>query len=105
MGVYQIRQAKSYSEEHQTDAGKYQIFVNKEQDGFPKAQIRSKHTSSRTYNLWIEHSTSVNPITEWFCTCKSGAKEVGYCAHIASVLLYLGFERHQTATQTSKARD
>ena len=36
MGVYQIRQAKSYSKEHQTDAGKYQIFVNKEQDGSSK---------------------------------------------------------------------
>ena len=103
MGVYQIRQAKSYSKEHQTDAGKYQIFVNKEQDGVLKDQIRSRHTSSRTYYLWIEHSTSLNPITGWLCTCKSGAMVVGFCAHIASVLWYLGFKRHQTATQTPKA--
>ena len=105
MGVYQIRQAKSYSKEHQTDAGKDQIFVNKEQDGVLKDQIRSRHTSSRTYNLWIEHSTSLNPITGWFCTCKIGARVVGCCAYIASVLWYLGFERHQTATQTPKAHD
>ena len=103
MGVYQIRQAKSYSMEHQTDAEKYQIFVNKEQDGGLKAQIRSRHTCSRTYNLWIEHSTSLNPITGWFCTCKSGARVVGCCAHITSVLWYLGFEQHQTATQIPKA--
>ena len=30
---------------------------------------------------------------------------VGCCAHIASVSWYLGFERHQTATQTPKAHD
>ena len=102
MGAYQTRQAKSYSKEHQTDAGKNQIFVNKEQDGVLKAKIRSRHTSSRTYDLWIEHSTSLNPITGWFCTCKSGARVVGCCAHIASVLWYLGFKRHQAATQTPK---
>ena len=79
--------------------------MNKEQDGVLKAQIRSSHTSSRTYKLWIEHSTSLNPITGWFCTCKSGDRVVGCCAHIASVLWYLGFERHQTATQTLKAHD
>lgn len=105
MGVYQIRQAKSYSKEHQSDAGKYKIMVNKEQDGVLKAQIRSRHTTSRTYNLWIEHNTGLNPITGWFCTCKSGARVVGCCAHIASVLWYLGFERHQPATKTSKTHD
>ena len=36
MGVYQIRQAKSYSKEHQTDAGKYQICVNKSKMGSSK---------------------------------------------------------------------
>ena len=77
MGVYQVRQAKCYSKEHQTETGKYEIFVNKEQDGVLKAQILSRHTSSKTYNLWIEHNISLNPITGWFCTCKSGARVVG----------------------------
>ena len=38
MGVYQIRQAKGYSKEHQTHAGKYQIFVKKEQYGVQRAK-------------------------------------------------------------------
>ena len=37
MGVYKIRQAKCYSKEHQTETGKYKIFVNKAQDGVIKA--------------------------------------------------------------------
>ena len=105
MGVYQIRQAKSYTKEHQTESGKYEMFVNREQDEDLKAQIRSRNTSNKTYNLWIEHSTSLNPITGWFCTSKSGARVVGCCAHIASALWYLGFERHQPPTKTFKAHD
>ena len=100
MGLYQIRQAKSYTKEHQTDDGKYEILINKEQ-GVLKSQIRSRHTSSKTYNLWIDYSTGLSPIT-WFCTCKSGARVVGCSAHIASVLWYLGFERHQPATKRPK---
>ena len=61
MGVYQIRQAKFYTKEHQTKSGKYEIFVNREEDGVLKAEIRSRHTNSKTYNLWIEHSTSSHP--------------------------------------------
>ena len=90
MGVYQIRQAKWYSKEHQTETGKYKVFVNKGQ-GVLNAQIRSRQSSSKTYNLWIEHNISFNPITGWFCTCKSGDRVVGCCAHIESVLWYLGF--------------
>ena len=51
MGVHQIRQAKGYSKKHQTDAGKYQIIVNKEQYGVLKGQIFSGNSRSRTYNL------------------------------------------------------
>ena len=91
MGVYQIRQAISYTKKHQTEDGKYEIITNKEEDGVIKAQIRSRHT----YNLWIEHNSGINPITGWYCTCRSGARVVGCCAHIASVIWYLGFERHQ----------
>ena len=37
MGVYLICQAKSNTKEHQTDGSKYEIMVNKEQDGVLKA--------------------------------------------------------------------
>lgn len=105
MGVYQIRQAKSYTKEHQTDEGKYEIMVHKEQEGILKAQLRSRHTTSTTYNLWTEHDTGLNPINGWYCTCKSGARVVGCCAHIASVIWYLGFERYQQKSKHPKTQD
>lgn len=35
------------------------------------------------------------PIVGYYCTCKSGARTLGTCAHIASVLSYLGYAKHE----------
>ena len=94
MGVNQIFRAKTYSKDHQMKPVNTKTFSTKNKMVF-SGPIRSRHTSSRTYNLWIEHSTSLNPINDWFCTCKSGTSVVGCCAHIASVLWYLSFERQK----------
>lgn len=34
-------------------------------------------------------------VTAWYCVCKTGARVVGVCAHVASVLWYLGYARHK----------
>lgn len=57
--------------------------------------LRSKagiHQANPTYaglDLKREHA-----VTSWYCCCKSGARVVGTCAHIASVIWYLSFARH-----------
>ena len=38
---------------------------------------------------------NVNHITGYYCTCQSGARTLGSCAHAASILWYLGYARHQ----------
>lgn len=35
------------------------------------------------------------PIQGYYCTCKSGARILGTCAHIANVLWYIGYARHE----------
>ena len=45
------------------------------------------------------------PSYNWPFFVNLGAKVFGHCAHIASVLWYLGFERYQPATKTSKMHD
>ncbi|XP_052680283.1 uncharacterized protein LOC128161076 [Crassostrea angulata] len=42
---------------------------------------------------WIQYTPE--QISGWYCTCKVGARVVGCCAHIASALWYLGYERHE----------
>ena len=45
MGVYQLQQAKTYTDEHFYENGLYEIMAHKEEDDVLIAQIRSRHTS------------------------------------------------------------
>lgn len=51
------------------------------------------------HKLWLEYDSSEGTIVGWYCLCKSGARTVGCCAHVASVLWYLGFYRHGEKNQ------
>lgn len=103
MGIYQLKQADSYTDEHTTEAGQYEIMIHKEEDGILKAQIKSRHSSSGSYYLWVEYGPGLKPIKGWYCKCKNGARVVGCCAHIASVLWYLGFYRHQPKSEREQS--
>ncbi|CAF4545500.1 unnamed protein product [Rotaria sp. Silwood2] len=43
----------------------------------------------------MEHQ---QPIQGWYCTCASGAREVGMCSHVTALLWHLGVERAVVAT-------
>ena len=81
--------------------------AHKEDDSVLKAQIHSCHTSNKTktYNLCVEYTQGLNPITGWYRGCRSGARIVGCCAHVASVLWYLGFYRNETEINETKQND
>lgn len=97
LGVYQIKQAKSYSRQHQdTHSGLYILSVHREEKDILRVQLQSRHTASKLYHLWLSYSNT--QVTGWYCQCKSGARTVGCCAHIASVLWFLGYERHAPPT-------
>ena len=98
LGVYQLKQAKSYTEENLSDDGMYSFLVHKQERKILRIQIQSRHTSSKVYNLWLETNAGPNPIIGWYCQCKSGARVVGCCAHIASVLWYIGCSRYHQET-------
>ena len=75
---------------------------HKENNGVLKAQIRSRHTSNKRYNLWVVKNRGLNPITGWYCGCRSGARTVWCCAHVASVLWLLGYYRNETENSEAK---
>ena len=56
MGIYQLKQAKFHTNEHFDENGSYEMMTHKEDDGVLKAQIRSRHTSNKTMNLWVEYT-------------------------------------------------
>ena len=76
--------------------------AHKEDDGVLKAQICSCHTSNKTYTLWVEYTQGLNLITGWYCGCRSGARTLGCCAHVASVLWYSGYYRNKTENSETK---
>lgn len=94
-GVYQLKQAKSYTREHLDENGDYTFEVFQLQAKIIREKIESRHRSQTVYNTFIKYSNNKrNPIESWYCDCKAGARVVGTCAHVASVLWYLGIARH-----------
>ncbi|CAG2244312.1 unnamed protein product [Mytilus edulis] len=87
LGVYQVKLAKSYTEEHLENDDYYEVM----QQGHQLIRVRmaSRHTSSKTHNLWITYDDCC--IKTWYCTCKAGARIVGTCSHISSVIWFLSF--------------
>lgn len=100
LGIYQIKQAKSYTREHFDSEGEYQIFLHKIEDGLLHIKLQSRHTSAKKYDLWIQYN-DMN-IIGWYCKCKAGARVVGMCSHIASVVWFLSNGRHQDNTKPNE---
>ena len=83
--------------------GSYSISIHKEDPGLIRARIQSRHVSAKKYFRWIsfnEHTTP--PINGWYCQCKVGSRTVGCSAHVAAVLWYRGYQRHQTDEVSSE---
>ena len=75
----------------------YELMVGREAKDLLCVKIQSRHVSSRSYNVWIQYSSTnegADAITGWYCTCPVGARLVGCCSHIAAVLWYLGIYLH-----------
>jgi len=116
VGSYQLRQARSYCAEHIKINGSYVIDVCKHtgdlslsSHGFSVGDpllIRgqSRHRSSTRYFIYIlidkavqvDVKEGVDSVSSYSCSCPNGYRTVGCCAHVATVLWYFGFSRHQS---------
>ena len=86
LGIYQLKQAKSNTIQHWSADGKYSVKIEKHRPDIIIAKIQSRHKNSTPYDVWIRYSTQ--EILGWYCTCPAGARIVGCCAHIASIIWY-----------------
>lgn len=55
-------------------------------------RLQSRHTSSKSYLVWIKFNSE--NIISWYCKCRAGARTVGTCSHVASILWYVGTCRY-----------
>jgi len=63
-----------------------------------RTKIQSRFSNSVQHYVWVQFEAKSGrkkgKITGWFCQCKSGARTVGCCAHVTTVIWYLGHARH-----------
>ncbi|CAF1543483.1 unnamed protein product [Adineta ricciae] len=106
-GAYQVRMARSYVQDHLTPS----VFNDEELefvvemcstiDDLVRVRFRSRHSNNKNYIATIQFdSMNEEPITGYYCTCISGAREIGCCAHVCAVLWHLGVQRGQVLSNT-----
>lgn len=92
-GIYQRKQARSYVEEFIDEDGNYQYELFKELDDVLRVKLKSRFGSNTIHNTYIQFDNTSNNIASWYCDCKSGARTVGACSHVISVMWFFGVIR------------
>lgn len=107
LGIYQIKQARSYYGEHIRENGTFRIEVDtnllehSNNSFLLRGRIRSRHQSNKIYCTYILLNLN-SGITDWcqriaqyYCSCIIGKRTIGSCAHVMTIVWYLGWARHQ----------
>lgn len=113
IGVFQVNLAPSYIQDkmRQEEGDYFDLEMLRDVDQIPqpgllRMRIRSRYRNQKTHQLWISYRPingegdgadpeEDQPIDGYYCTCYSGARTVGTCAHVTSVLWFLGYARHE----------
>ncbi|XP_063373452.1 uncharacterized protein LOC134661345 [Cydia amplana] len=99
IGIYQINLSPAYIQD-KMDMDNNDVFEFDElnEHGLIRMRIRSRFRNAVKHQLWIAFQNEIpeeEPILAYYCKCKTGARTIGCCAHVASVVWYLGYARHQ----------
>ena len=104
-GIYQIKQSSSYVKAHlfnNDDQFEFQLFSSN--DCLLRCRLHSKHSRTTKYYLCIQYDNADDddPIKDHYCQCKSGARNLGCCSHVVTVLWYIGYARHISRTPPTR---
>jgi hypothetical protein len=88
LGSFQAKIGKQYTHQQMnTDAG-YKFSIHKERTDLFRAKLAARFNKRMIHQIWIEVQDAAEPVDKiksYFCTCKTGSRTVGSCAHVASV--------------------
>ncbi|RMZ98728.1 vacuolar sorting-associated 13c [Brachionus plicatilis] len=74
-----------------------------------KGDFFSFYPTVRVYAFQYSLKYSLEPKQEqilgWYCDCKSGSRVFGACAHVTSVLWFMGVEKHKLGQLDKKKRN
>lgn len=112
LGTYHIKIASSYCAEHLSD-GIYIIELYRDNElgdlneynievgtgsFLVRGRIQSRHTRAKQYYTYVlinRETEGRNAFSHYYCTCLTGRRTIGTCAHVISILWYLCWARHQ----------
>lgn len=107
VGIYQINLAPSYIQDNllRNNDEEFQIDQHINEPGFLRIRLYSRFRNATRHQIFISYEidnrdenaadNANNSINGYYCTCQSGARTLDTCTHVASILWYLGFARHQ----------
>ena len=92
--------AKSYIQDHLTpsvlndDEMEFVVELCSVRDDLVRVRFQSRHSNQKYHIATVQFDVmKENPIRDYYCTCTSGAREVGCCVHVAAILWHLGVQR------------
>ncbi|CAF1094076.1 unnamed protein product [Brachionus calyciflorus] len=113
-GLYQLSHSLSYLAENFKKHGKCQTSIYKDMTNISytndstkivTAKIHSRHSANREYRSYVAYysckETEINRyefIKDWYCECKNGARTLGSCCHVAAIIYFLSFARHESSS-------
>ncbi|XP_051176697.1 uncharacterized protein LOC127291551 [Leptopilina boulardi] len=107
VGVYQVKLSPGYIQDKviREENEEFQIDEHFNEIGFIRIRIYSRFRNATRYQIFITfnpeyenddaNENANEPILGYYCTCKTGARTLGCCSHVASVLWLLGYAIHQ----------
>lgn len=110
-GTNQIKQSKAYAKAHLYENDEeFALELSPSDDNLLRCRVHSRHSNSTKYHLCVRFDENDNddPIKDHYCQCKSGARMIGCCGHVATVLWYLSYARHfgwKPPTRTDQFRN
>lgn len=106
-GSFQLKFGPSYITEFHKRHGSFLLCCSKQLGNHASkiisAKVHSRHSNSKSYRVYIQYqpqgqnSSQENPkaIEGWYCECKNGARTLGCCCHVASIIFFLAFGKYQ----------
>lgn len=98
-GSYQLSQTVSYLAEVYNEEGVLDIHYLLEEKKILKCEVRSRHISQKVYKCYVKYVPNTigrGSIKEYVCDCVNGLITVGCCAHVATIIYFLGHARYSS---------
>lgn len=96
-GTCQLSQTVSYLAEMYTEEGLLHMQYLLDDNTILKCQIKSRHIKRKVYKCYVHYAPNTigfGGIKEYLCDCANGLRTVGCCAHVATIIYFLGHARY-----------